>query len=257
MNFSDETLMAYVDGELDDEVRAQVAAAIATDAEVAQRIARHEALNLSIRTAYAGVLDEPVPAEFVRTARTAASGGRGNNVSDLADARVARSAKPQAERPRRVLREWGAIAASLIVGLILGQRFLGSGDAEPFATQAGDLLARGVLAQALSSELASAPTPGASTRIGISFRARSGEYCRTFALGGNEARDHALAGLACREHGRWRIDALAPSVTGMTAGYRMAGAALPKAVLQAMDEQIAGEPLDARGEAAARQHEWQ
>jgi hypothetical protein len=37
----------------------------------------------------------------------------------------------------------------------------------------------------------------------------------------------------------------------------MAATELPRAVLQAMDEEIAGDALDARGEAAARQHEWQ
>lgn len=255
MIFSDETLMAYVDGELDGEAHAAVAAAIATDPEVAQRVARHEALNLSVRSAYDRVLSEAVPERLVSAARTAPAGLRNNNVQDLADARATR-AQSQAGRPRRFAREWGALAASLVVGLLLGQHFLGAGDAGPFATRAGQLLARGALAQALSNELAGSPASGSAVQIGVSFRGHSGEYCRTFALGARDARD-ALAGLACHREGTWRIDALAPMATGSTGGYRMAATDLPKSVLEAMDEEITGDPLDARGEAAARQHEWQ
>jgi hypothetical protein len=112
------------------------------------------------------------------------------------------------------------------------------------------------LARALSNELAGSPASGSAVRIGVSFRAHSGEYCRTFALGARDVRD-ALAGLACHQEGNWRIDALAPMKTGTTGAYRMAATELPKSVLAAMDEEIAGDPLDARGEAAARQHEWQ
>lgn len=70
-------------------------------------------------------------------------------------------------------------------------------------------------------------------------------------------RAHSLSGLACHQEGTWRIDALAPSAAGSRGAYRMAATELPRAVLQAMDEEIAGDALDARGEAAARQHEWQ
>jgi len=44
MTFSDETIMAYVDGELDAPARAAVDASLATDPELARRIARHRAL---------------------------------------------------------------------------------------------------------------------------------------------------------------------------------------------------------------------
>jgi hypothetical protein len=90
-------------------------------------------------------------------------------------------------------------------------------------------------------------------QIGVSFRARSGDYCRTFVL----REKSALAGLACREHGNWRLEALAVGESAAAgSGYRAAGSALPPAVAGTVDALIAGEPLDARAEAAAREHNW-
>ena len=41
-----------------------------------------------------------------------------------------------------------------------------------------------------------------------------------------------------------------------TAGYRAAASALPPGVAGTLDALIAGEPLDARAEAAARDRNW-
>ena len=64
MRFSDEMLMAYADGELDLVARAEIEAAMAKDPAVARAVERHRALAGKIRTAYDGVLEEPVPAEL-------------------------------------------------------------------------------------------------------------------------------------------------------------------------------------------------
>lgn len=257
MIFSDETLMAYVDGELDSEARAAVTAAITADPQVAQRITRHQTLRASLQAGFAHVLDEPVPERLLHVARTAPAGVPAN-VRDLATARAARAQSPPlGARLRGLFPQWGAIAASLIVGVIVGQYFLGATAEGPLVTQAGRLLARGALAQALSLQLASTQAQNSTVQIGTSFRARSGEYCRTFSYGQNSNNPQALAGLACREQGAWRIEVVASSAAGAPSGYRMASTVLPGAVAQAMDEKIAGEPLDARGEAAARQQGWQ
>ena len=67
MSFSDETLMAYVDGELD-MTRAAVAQAVTTDPEVARRVAQQRLLRASLQAAFAGVLEEAVP-EYLGTRR--------------------------------------------------------------------------------------------------------------------------------------------------------------------------------------------
>jgi hypothetical protein len=93
--------------------------------------------------------------------------------------------------------------------------------------------------------------------MGVSIRTRAGEYCRTFTLCGPARRDSRLAGLACREHGTWQVDVLALGKARAPGSYRMAGSELPKAVLQALEDKIVGEPRDAAGEAAAREQRWQ
>jgi hypothetical protein len=110
-----------------------------------------------------------------------------------------------------------------------------------------------VLAHALSDQLASAQPPGAPVQIGVSFRDRNGAYCRTFILEG----ESPLAGLACHEQSAWRVEALARTEPGPGAtGYRPAGSTLPRAVAGTLDGLIAGEPLDATAEAAARARGW-
>jgi hypothetical protein len=244
MTFSDETLSAYVDGELDAATRTALEAAMATDRELAQRIARQRALRERVREAFAPVLTEPVPERLLASVRGGPAAGSTGNVIAF-QARL---------RPRWSWPQWGAMAASLVVGVLLGPVLLRpSAPQTPLATSGGRVVASGVLARALSQQLASAQPPGAAVAIGVSFRARSGGYCRTFVL----RETQSLAGLACREGPAWEVVALAQSeVPGAGGGYRQAGSALPPAVSGTLAELIVGEPLDAASEAAARTAGW-
>ena len=242
MSFSDEILMAYADGELDAALREQVEQAMRSDPQVAAAVERHRALRADVFAAFAGVLDEPVPA---RLQPQPASPVR-------IDALQAAGARPLP--PRWSWQNWGALAASLVVGVLagaLGWRGTHPADgAALFGRQGDALVARGPLADALSQQLAAASAPGAGgVRMGVSFRARDGAYCRSFTLGAN-------AGLACRGGQEWRIPVLAESER-QQGEYRQAGTALPAAVLDAIDQRIAGPALDAQAERAARARGWQ
>jgi hypothetical protein len=149
------------------------------------------------------------------------------------------------------------IAASLMVGVLTGvllQRLFTAGALTEFHD--GSLLARGALAQALSEQLASNASAGAAVRVGLSFKSRSGNYCRTFAISGN----HLLSGLACRDRERWQVLNLVTTegagLAGNGANLRMATSSLPPALLQAVNERISGEPLNAAAEAKARSDDW-
>jgi hypothetical protein len=242
MTFDDETLMAYADGELDAAARAAVEAAIAADAALAQRVARHRELRGRLHAAYEPVLNEPLPERLLESARGL---GRAGNVVPLRSRPAPRWSWPQ----------WGAIAASLAVGVLSGALLLrpGSGSG-PIVTRNGQMLASGVLSSALSNQLASTQPPDAPVHIGVSFRTGDGTYCRTFALRERQA----LAGLACHERGSWQLQVLARSEAGGNAGgaYRPAASALPPAVARTLETMIAGEPLDAGAEAAARTRNW-
>jgi hypothetical protein len=158
-------------------------------------------------------------------------------------------------RARWSWRQWGGMAASLAAGVLAGalgwQQFQGKDkgmDSAPFGRQGDALVARGELAEALSTRLA-ADTPNASVRLGVSFAAKGGGYCRSFQLG-------ATAGLACRQGGEWRIPVLAQEEQAEQTGYRQAGSGMPAAVLDAIDARIAGASLDAAAERAAREQGW-
>ncbi|MNQ11803.1 hypothetical protein D3C85_246960 [compost metagenome] len=119
------------------------------------------------------------------------------------------------------------------------------------------MAAGGVLARALSQQLASAPGQGQPVSIGITFRSADGQFCRSFTLHDGASQASALAGLACKAPeagGPWIIPVLVETQPETTAAatYRMAGSAAP-AILQAIDARIAGQPLDADAERQALQ----
>ena len=64
------------------------------------------------------------------------------------------------------------------------------------------------------------------------------------------------SGLACRSGAGWTVPVLAEGGLQTSPSYRQAGHAMPDAVLQAIDERIAGKPLDIAGEQAARKFGW-
>ena len=71
MNYDDDTLMAFADGELDAAKRAEITAAMEKDAELARRIAHHRELRARVAGAFSPVLDQPVPDRLVNAARGA------------------------------------------------------------------------------------------------------------------------------------------------------------------------------------------
>jgi len=249
MTFSEETLMAYVDNELDAQTRTALETAMVKDPELARRvaqlIARHKELRTKLSVAFDRTLDEPIPQRLVDAARGVPSVRREGNVIPL------RRKAP----PRKIWTQWASLAASLVLGIIIGQAILRGPQAGPVtAAHDGRLTANGVLAQALSEQLASAQPEQAPVRIGVSFRSKTGDYCRTFSMYDTAA----LAGLACRDHDEWRVRALAQTTQPEQGSgtYRQAASEIPKSVLEAVDENIAGDPLDARGEQLAREKGW-
>ena len=195
------------------------------------------------------MLDEPPPQRLVDAARGVPAVRREGNVIPLRRKRPQRTAWPQ----------WATIAASLVIGVIIGQvllRMPTSG--APVVSRNGQVLANGTLAQALSDQLASTQAPDAPVKIGVSFKSKTGDYCRTFTMQASAT----LAGLACRDHNDWRLQVLAQNPqsestsTDSSGSYRQAASEMPRSVLQAVDDNIAGEPLDAHAEALARDVRW-
>ena len=253
MTYSDETLMAYVDRELDQVTTAEIEGACAQDPQLAARIERHRQLRVAVHAAYAPALAEPVPDRLLSLAR--AGGSTSEPAPKVVDLAAVRAARADAAPRRAHWRVWGALAASLALGVWIGSAFVSQRFApnETFATVGGQLIARGAVAHALDDQLASAQAETAPVRVGLSFVSREGQYCRTFTL-----RDPAQAGLACKSGADWRVHTLVQTGTNgeQPGGFRMAGSPVPEAVLRSVDQLIQGTPLDAAAELAARQHGW-
>jgi hypothetical protein len=196
---------------------------------------------------------------------TAPGSPSGATITDLRRVRAARAAEAKeaaasarrAETPRRPWTwvEWSAMAASIAAGAVIAHLAFNTPDASRVGTNAGRLVAQGDLEQALSRQLASDQPADAPVQMGLSFKSKSGDTCRTFTV---KERD-ILGGLACRQGDKWHVQVLAnvPPNPNSTGGYKPAGGNMPPAVLTAVQEQIEGEPLDAAAEAAARTRNWQ
>jgi hypothetical protein len=142
---------------------------------------------------------------------------------------------------------WGGMAATLLLGTLLGTRLAPSGGD---ALDGGRLVATGSVARALDRQLAGAPEAGAAVAVQLSFKARNGRYCRSFTTA-------ASAGLACREaDGGWALQQLAATAPAAGGGMRQAASSLPPSVLTAVDGLMAGEALGPEQERAARDAGW-
>ena len=241
MNYDDETLMAYADGELDEVLSAEISSAVERDPALARRVAQHRALRAEVSGAFAPVLVQPVPERLLAAAHAPAAPQRRGEV---------RQFPPRTRTDRRWgSREWAALAASLVLGMLLSWQFIAPSQRTMITASNGALVAKGALARALDSQLASTQRLEDPVQIGLTFRSQDGSYCRSFTLP-----RAATAGLACRAAGEWRIP-VTTAAAAVEGGVRQA-ASPPPAVLSAIEARIAGDALDAAGEENARLGGW-
>jgi len=256
---TDEQLMAFADGELAGAERDSVAAAVAADPALAERLAQQQRLRARLNAAFADELDEPVPERLLQAVAPApapAPAPARAPVISLARHRAAVEAArtPAAPRAHSGWVQWGGLAASIAIGVLIGHFAWPGSSAAPdgFALEAGKLVARGPVQASLSTQTAATPEPGAAVQLHFSFVDQAGRYCRTFSTSGD-------AGLACREGNDWAVQLLVDSPTGAapSGGMRQAGSALPAALLAEVDRRIDGPPLNAAAEQQALQRGWQ
>jgi len=190
------------------------------------------------------VLREPIPERLLAAAQGTSAIAHGGNIISLKRIPARHWSWPQ----------WSAIAASLVLGFLIAPLMRHEPSEGPLGIRDGKVLASGALAHALSGQLASNQVANAPVQIGVSFLSRNGDYCRTFMLRENSS----IAGLACREGGAWRLEAMAAMdhATSGSGEYQPAASSLPPAIQQSVDALIVGEPLDAKAEAAARGRGW-
>ncbi len=229
--FSDETLMAFADGELDEAEAAAVAAAIEGDPMLAERAGAFRMTRRSLRAAFGDIVREPVPTELTAFVM---AGGVG---------RTSSAARPPLAR--RLMPIAAALACFVAggAGYWLGMRGAGQ-------SQVVQVVTLGPLAAALETLDDGARQTVGTGAIALqqTLRTRAG-ICRTFQLDQSQNR---LDGVACRGEGIWRVEVLAATRDGGT--YAPASAAGP--VESFLDGVEAGEPLPADQVRRLRQGGW-
>ena len=261
-------VMTYVDGELPPADQAAFDARLAREPALASAVARERALRESLQRAYAPVLDEPVPGGLLDLlampdAAATAPPTAANDPIPIGSNDTRRAALPHAHRWH--WREWGAIAASLVLGVVFGARVLAphpaSGGADTVALTVGNdgaIAAQGALHDALEQRVAGIVLdPNSRVAVGLTFRNHAHQYCRTFTL------DDASSGIACKQADGWVVANLehaattaAPTSASAAPGYRTAATPFSATLLQAVDAMREGDTLDAAAETAARGKGW-
>jgi len=247
VSYEDEILMAYVDGELDAKLRAEISAALEKDPALARRVEQQRVIRARVVGAFDKVLNQPVPESLLRAARGPAapepSASRGNVLQF--PVRPARA--PAA--PWRA-REWVAMAASLMLGALISWQLLWPGVGAPIVAGRDALVAHGELARALDHQLASEQRGEEPVLIGLTFKAHDGNYCRSF-----EMRATRTAGIACRAGSDWQVTATDASALPQ-GQLQQASSALSPAILRAIEARADGAALDAEAERNAQLAGW-
>jgi uncharacterized membrane protein (UPF0136 family) len=262
----DELLSAYLDGELPPDLEALLEKRLETDPLLALRLEQLSQADAALRDAYHPISAEPLPravldrilAHADRPVVDAEQGAsKSTNVVDLG-----------AHRPARVPRDFAwtsALAASvmLVIGGLIGYIV-----ASQISSPEGGLLAStGGVARGSDLHDALEMAPSGSTRdiaAGLrvtpvlTFAARDGGYCRQLAIAGSEG---SAAVLACRHDDGWRVEALGFAETPALAAGAQGGPFRPaseasSAIDAAIDERIAGDPLDSASESALIERGW-
>jgi hypothetical protein len=233
---SDETFFAWLDGELDAAEAARVAAEVAADPRLLAMAEEHRAMQARLKGAFDPVLEAPLPEPLLAALRNPPQA----DVIDLATARKRREARLWFSAP-----QWGALAATLAIGIFVGTGIPQRSSA-PVEVQGGKMYASSGLNRALDAQLASAPA--GDVRIGMTFRDKAGAICRSFTA-------PASSGLACRDNGRWQLRGLIAPPEGQTSDYRMAAGMDPN-LAALVDSTMSGEAFDAAQERASRENGW-
>lgn len=235
-----EFLMRGIDGELTPEQGARIDADAEADADLADRLRSMRSLRTAAREAFPA---RPDPRDQA-LARLIVGADR-SQVSRWAGLRRAVAA---AFEPRRA-GLWGGLAvATFVAGVFAGPLLKGPEPA--FTIAPGGEIADSGLVDVLNSRLAADGADAQGRAVTLTYRDTDGNWCRTFRAG-----DADIAGLACRQEGRWTIQAVAP--LGQAGGeIRTAAADIPPVILSAVDASLGSETLDPLTEARARDAGW-
>lgn len=206
----EETLMAYVDGELDPGRAAEIEALLAEDAEARATVQMFRDSAAALRGAFDPILREPVPERLLAAVNAPPTG-------KVRDIRLARRGALSRFLPQTA---WArAAAVALLVGTGAGyltaqwrssalESIVWVATADPLLNEALETTASG------ATFARREPGDGVGRDILplLTFRDKSGRFCREFESSLRVPDGSQVSyGVACRAHGAWQTQALMAS----------------------------------------------
>jgi hypothetical protein len=239
----EERISGFLDKELSSAEREQVEASIASDGALGEQVERLRRNDDLVRRAGASLAGDETPERFARLIDEALLRPNTQHGSTP-------PAPPSAnDNWTGRLRFGGALAASLVLGLLLGTQLAGSNHEALIS----DPLAAGLEKVASGKGLRLASGQRFSPRL--TFARQGGGYCREFSLVEGNAN---ATGLACRGKSGWNVEALVPGTAAASAdeGYAVAEGPSASGVDELINAYRNGDPLDAKAEAKLIQRDW-
>lgn len=239
MNFTDQQLSAYLDGELPEDESRALEAALQDDAALREALVRLRNVDAVLSETLGDIADEPVPAHITDLIA-------GNTPSEVAGTVI-----PFAAWKDRLsgFAMPASLAASLLVGVFFGAQFLGmSGQGEASGLLAGVVDSRSDLHAVLERTTSGEARSGISPIL--SFMSEDG-VCREVSTATQRA-------LACREAAVWTVVVVAQEETvSASGGYRTASSNTSIIFDVLADQLMTGAPMSADAEARLIRNAWQ
>lgn len=243
MTISDETLNAFIDGELSALEMSIVRDAITKDEAVAERTDELAALNSQLHASASSIDAIPLSASLEALRNKLAAGADTEQVSKQSDNVVT---FPWWRKAQAVITMPTAIAASVaaIFGFFMNFDNTAQPGALPDWTAIND-----ALSQQRSGEVITTKS-GATFEARLTFLNHQGEYCRQFYVKPMNA--SALQSIACRVGGDWNLRAAMP--TGDQASYQTASS--NRALDDVLDTMIKGDLVSPEQEQSVIENRW-
>jgi hypothetical protein len=282
---SDETLMSYIDGELDWAERRVVEGAIHRQPELQDRLRVFAATGLNLQRLYSQPMQEAVPEHLLRFVLEApvSAAPRGRKAPRAAAGfieAVKEALMPGGFRPMVAYAFSAVFVAGIAGGLISGRLMYGSRSGSPVSASApagtpasamisfnnGAITARGEFAQALETTPMDLATTWsmdgdqqATFKTKFTFMDSRRQYCRQYEM--TQGASGGSAGVACRNgQGQWVIE---HNVIGVNKeggiAVKMAGArhGPVQSIDAIVDRMIVGDVMGRADEAARIKSKWE
>ena len=235
MTITDETLCAFLDGELAPEEESHLRNQLAIDEILAERLETLAAVDRQMQVALSVIDNTPIP-ENIR--RLTAELDMRNKVVKLS----------LWKRTHQNFQHYAVAAASLtaVVGFVLGHSLQNE---TTQAVQNWQSIAAILENQAGGISTKVSDTVAVTTNL--TFFNQEGEYCRQFSVNTVDARKSQ--NIACRSEGEWRLQASIPEAESQ-GDYQAASG--PGPIDQILDIMMKGQVLNADDEKNAINSAW-